>query len=201
MNGQETEVKFYVGDLAKVESKLIALGADLIQPRVHESNLRFDTPEDSLRRAGKVLRLRQDESSKMTLKSGTSASDGILSRKEIEFGVESFEAARELIESLGYQVILFYEKYRRTYELNGLHIMLDELPYGDFVEVEGDDAKSIRAISNSIGLNWKAAIEASYSALFQRIAEPRGLDAAKLTFEAFDSGKLDAKELSVTQAD
>jgi adenylate cyclase, class 2 len=137
----------------------------------------------------------------MTFKSGATAQNGILSRKEIEFGVESFEAARELIESLGYKVILFYEKYRRTYELNGLHIMLDELPYGDFVEIEGDDAKSIRAISNSMGLNWKAAIEASYSALFQHIAGPRGMDAGKLSFAAFASGKPDAKELSVSQAD
>ena len=144
MHGQETEVKFYVGNLAKIETKLIELGAHLIQPRVHETNLRFDTSERTLRNEGKVLRLRHDESSKMTFKSGATAHNGILSRKEIEFGVESFEAARALIESLGYEVMVFYEKYRMTYELAGLHIMLDELPYGDFVEIEGDAFDGIR---------------------------------------------------------
>lgn len=201
MNGQETEVKFYINNLAKIEKRLIELGADLIQPRVHESNLRFDTPDRSLKKERKVLRLRQDENAKLTFKSDTTAQNGVLSRKEIEFSVESFEAARELIEALGYEVILLYEKYRRTYELNGLHVMLDEMPYGDFVEIEGHDAESIRGIAGSLNLHWEAAIESSYSTIFECIANSRGLDKSKLTFEAFFHARPDAKELSLTQAD
>lgn len=201
MNGQETEVKFYVVDLVRIETRLVELGASLIQPRAHEINMRFDTPDRSLRREGKVLRLRQDESAKMTFKSGTTANNGILSRREIEFGVESFTAARQLIESLGYEVILFYEKYRRTYELKGLHIMLDQLPYGDFVEIEGEDVESIQQAAGEIGCHWEAAITSSYSALFERVATARGLNPAELTFAAFSGGKPDAKELSVKQAD
>jgi adenylate cyclase class 2 len=201
MNGQETEVKFYVGDLAKIETRLVELDALLIQPRAHELNMRFDTPDRSLRKEGKVLRLRQDESAKMTFKSGTTALNGILTRKEIEFGVESFTAARQLIESLGYEVILFYEKYRRTYELKGLHIMLDQLPYGDFVEIEGENVEAIQEMADEIGCHWDAAITTSYSALFERVAKPRRLNPAELTFAAFSAGKPDAGELSVQQAD
>jgi adenylate cyclase, class 2 len=201
MNGQETEVKFYVESLAKTEARLIELGAHLVQERVHETNLRFDTAGRSLRKEGKVLRLRHDHTVKMTFKSDTTKNDGILSRKEIEFEVESFEAARELIESLGYEIVLFYEKYRKTYDLNGLHIMLDELPYGDFVEVEGHDAASIREVTEKLGLRWSAAIPSSYGALFERVAKPRKLDASKLTFEAFSGQKPSLKELSVSAAD
>ena len=41
MNGQETEVKFYVTNLKGVEERIRRLGARLIQPRTFESNLRF----------------------------------------------------------------------------------------------------------------------------------------------------------------
>lgn len=201
MNGQETEVKFYVGNLAKIEARLIELGAHLVQERVHETNLRFDTPGRSLRKEGKVLRLRHDQTARMTFKSDTTKNDGILSRKEIEFEVESFEAAQELIESLGYEVVLFYEKYRKTYDLNNLHIMLDELPYGDFVEIEGHSAASIREAAQRLGLNWNAAIPSSYGALFERVAKPRKLDTSKLTFEAFSGRKPGPRDLSVSEAD
>lgn len=201
MNGQETEVKFYVSGLAKIEARLSELGAHLVQERVHETNLRFDTPDRSLRKEGKVLRLRHDQTAKMTFKSDTTMEDGILSRKEIEFEVQNFQAAQELIESLGYETVLFYEKYRKTYDFNGLHIMLDELPYGNFVEIEGQDPAAIREAAEKIGLNWNAAIPSSYGALFERVAKSCKLDPGKLTFEAFSGHKPDAKELSVSEAD
>ena len=45
MNHQEIEVKFYVNDLKRLEALLLELGAVLIQPRVHESNIRFALPD------------------------------------------------------------------------------------------------------------------------------------------------------------
>jgi adenylate cyclase class 2 len=201
MNGQETEVKFYVGNLNKIGSKLLELGAVLIQPRVHETNLRFDTPDLSLRREGKVLRLRQDGSAKMTFKSDTTETGGILSRREIEFEVGSFEAARELVEALGYEVMAFYEKYRRIYELNQTHIMLDELPYGDFVEIEGNDLESIQKTAKQLKLNIEKAVTTSYHKLFEKIAETKSLDKSSLNFSIFENGKPKGQELGVEKAD
>ena len=68
MNGQEIEAKFYINNLPKIEARLQQLEARLIQARVHEKNLRFDTPDQSLRREGRVLRLRQDDAARMTYK-------------------------------------------------------------------------------------------------------------------------------------
>ena len=42
---------------------------------------------------------------------------GILSRQEIEFVVGDFESAKQFLEALGYEVVVFYEKFRTTYEL------------------------------------------------------------------------------------
>ncbi len=201
MNGQEIEVKFYVGDLSKIEERLKGLNAGLIQPRVHETNLRYDTPKGELRQSGKVLRLRQDDKARMTYKGASKKEDGVMSRTEIEFVVEDFESAKQLIEALGYKLMVFYEKYRTTYKLDHTHIMLDELPYGSFVEIEGNDISSIREMAKKLELHWEAAIETSYHALFERVAKSRKLDESKLTFDAFKSGKPDTTELSVSQAD
>ena len=109
MNGQEIEAKFFVKNLDRIEQRLLELKARLIQPRIHEINLRFDDAGNTLRSSFRVLRLRQDDKARMTFK-GPSVEEvgGILSRREIEFVVEDFEKARELLEALGYRVVVFY---------------------------------------------------------------------------------------------
>jgi adenylate cyclase class 2 len=200
-SGQETEAKFHVKDLSKIMARLESLKANLIQPRVHERNLRFDTPNGDLRRAKQVLRLRQDDQTRMTFKGPASKAGGVMSREEIEFIVEDFERAEQFIKALGYQQSAFYEKYRTTYELDGHHIMLDELPYGDFVEIEGSEVDSIRTVAHKLNLRWEAAIEASYLALFERVAKSRGIDKDRLAFELFGADRPGTKELGVTHAD
>ena len=59
MNGQEIEAKFHVQNLRKIELRLLELKAQLIQPRVHEINVRFDRPDSGLRNSFRVLVLRQ----------------------------------------------------------------------------------------------------------------------------------------------
>ncbi len=54
-NQTELEVKFYLADLPALEARLQALGARLSQARVHEINLRFDTPSLDLTAHGPGL--------------------------------------------------------------------------------------------------------------------------------------------------
>lgn len=202
MNGQETEVKFYVKDLERVEMRLRELKAHFIQPRIHEANLRFDNSNGDLRREMKVLRLRQDTEAKFTFK-GPSAerAGGVLSRKEIEFTVESFDAAKEFLEALGFTPVVFYEKYRATYQLDDVHIMLDELPYGNFVEIEGENVDALQRTAGLLGLNWNAIVKAGYHALFERITGKYKLDPGQLSFEALKSVQMDANDLGIIYSD
>lgn len=202
MNGQETEVKFFVKDLDRVEMRLRELKAHLIQPRVHEVNLRFDNADGSLRKNFKVLRLRQDTETKFTFKGPSEErSGGVLSRKEIEFNVESFDAAKEFLEELGFSPIVFYEKYRTTYELNYVHIMLDELPYGTFVEIESDNIDALQKTAELLDLNWSMIVKAGYHTLFERITEKFKLNPSQLSFDALRPFNVSAEDLSISPAD
>ena len=200
-SGQETEAKFYVRDLERIKKSLENLSANLDQPRVLEMNLRFDLPDTSLGAQGRVLRLRRDTEARLTYKGGNKNSRGVLSREEIEFVVGDFEKAKKFLEALGYQQIFYYEKYRTTYELDKTLIMLDELPYGNFVEIEGETEETIRALSERLELDWEATIERSYSALFEQVQKSLNLSFRDLSFENFTAIKVDTTNLGVRAAD
>jgi adenylate cyclase class 2 len=183
---QELEVKFYLPDLPALRARLEAVGAQLVQPRVHETNLRFDTPSGDLTRGYRVLRLRQDTEARLTYKGPGELVDGVRSRQELEFTVSDFGTARHFLEALGYEVSVMYEKYRATYALRGVLVTLDEMPYGYFAEIEGPDGASIRKTAEVLGLDWEARILDSYIMLFDRLRERLGLSFRDLSFANFE---------------
>ena len=214
---QEIEAKFYVHDLDKITTRLHELKALLIQERVLETNIRFDLPDGGLRSEGRVLRLRRDTEAHFTYKGASTNEQGVLSRTEIEFTVDDFEKAKEFLEALGYQKLLYYDKYRTTYILEsdsllsrthgqarGLQsclIMLDELPYGNFVEIEGESSEMIREVSDQLNLNWDTAIGTSYNALFERARKTLGFSFQDLSFVNFAGIQVTASHLGVHAAD
>lgn len=56
---------------------------------------------------------------------------------EHETEIADAEAVKNIIECLGFEVGLIYEKRRRTWRFQKVEIVLDELPFGLFMEIEG----------------------------------------------------------------
>ena len=198
---KELEVKFYVSDLKQVERRLVQLGATLLQPRTHEYNLRFDTPNGSLAQAESLLRLRRDSGSHITFKGPSTTMGGVLARQEIEFDVNNFSSAQKMIEALGYTSKFVYEKFRTTYALNGLKITLDEMPYGPFVEIEGKEPEPIERATHQLSLDWGERLPETYISIFRRLKELFGLNFTDLTFENFQGIKFDVTRVGVNLAD
>jgi len=208
---QEIEAKFYVQDLKQIESLIQKLDAYLIQPRVLETNIRFDLPDSGLRSKGQVLRLRQDTETRLTYKDAGTKKQGVINRTEIEFVVDDFEKAKLFLEALGYQSFFQYGKYRTTYALQtsevsetsevSVHIMLDEMPYGNFVEIEGESIAQIRSMANKLNLDWQAAISKSYSRLFEIARRSLGFRFSDLTFANFEKIKVAPESIQVQPAD
>ncbi|GIL13261.1 MAG: CYTH domain-containing protein [Chloroflexi bacterium] len=180
----ETEVKLYVPYLEAVQARLETIGAALVSPRVFERNVRYDNAERSLTPAGIVLRLRQDTRARLTYKAEGEMQHGIVSRFEAEVEVSDFEAMETILGRLGYTPYMVYEKYRTTYELDGAEIVLDEMPYGNFVEIEGDE-DTIEKVINRLGLQQAARYDGSYAVLFERVRRALGLTFTDLTFANF----------------
>jgi len=197
---QELEVKFYLSKRQAMEGKLSATG-QVIAPRVHEINLRLDTPGLDLLSTGRLLRLRQDTHARVTYKGMGSEEGGARLREELEFTTSDFATALKLFEALGYQVYLMYEKYRTTYQLGQVEVVLDEMPTGDFLEIEGPDAESIRNAAGQLGLDWDTRILDSYTVLFERTRQSLGFDFRDLSFENFKGIAVTPQAMGVRAGD
>jgi adenylate cyclase class 2 len=126
---------------------------------------------------------------------------GVLDRRELEVTVSDVDAAQQILEALGYIQGAVYDKYRTVYRAGPCHVMLDELPIGDFVEIEGPDTDSIHLLAAELGLSIDSAVPLSYLALFERFCSGRPLDPNRLTFEALDGLRVRQWDLGVKYAD
>ncbi|MGH2538197.1 MAG: class IV adenylate cyclase [Candidatus Promineifilaceae bacterium] len=184
--GLEVEVKFYAADLPAVRGRLVAAGASLIRPRVFERNVRYDNAWSGLARRGRLLRLRQDTAASLTFKAlpdGAPASEARV-RQELEVGVGDFGVMEAILERLGFQPSQCYEKYREAWQLGPVEVVLDELPFGDFVELEGPEER-LRAAAEALDLDWGRRILENYLGLMARLKAHHKLPFDDLTFANF----------------
>ncbi len=185
MHAQEVEIKLAVDDLTTIEKHLVELGAKLKTERVYERNVRYENADKTLTDAGKVIRLRQDKRTRLTWKEPSGSEDKTVNiRTELEVTVSDFETMDLILQKLGYFPHWTYEKYRTTYELNECEITLDEMPYGNFVEIEGEREKIVD-LQQILALSEQKNIPQSYSELFRGLKEKQKLSFDDLTFDNF----------------
>ena len=186
----EQEVKFFLDNTDEVRRRISALGARPYQPRMHEANIRFDTADGTLTRARKVLRLRKAGPVILTYKEPeTPASAGALApvrrSLETEVVVDSLDKTAHLLQSLGFRPIVRYEKYREVFQWKSVLLMVDQLPFGDFLELEGPDLAEMRQTADPLGLDWAKALQTSYMGIFLMLKKTYRLAFLEATFETF----------------
>jgi adenylate cyclase class 2 len=202
LSDQEIEVKFYIHNLADIQRRLVEFGAKIVQERCLEVNLRFDSPERNLSKDRRVLRLRKDTQNILTVKGPAEMGKTVSIRQEIEVVVDDFDTTRRLLEALGYQVFMIYEKYRAMYRYKKVLVTLDELPYGNFIEIEGPNASAIEQTAKQLGLNWKNRVTTSYLYLFEILKKTRPeLDGLNLSFSELKGMRFTPDEFNVHPAD
>jgi len=74
----------------------------------------------------------------------------VSARLEFEVEISDLTTGRHIFEVLGYEVITIYEKFRASYSLDNVELSLDEMPFGEFMEIEGGDAQQIRQMSDKL---------------------------------------------------
>ncbi|WP_374689452.1 class IV adenylate cyclase [Promineifilum sp.] len=184
----EVEVKFLVDDLDAVRARLAAAGAKLGAPRVHERNVRFDTADAALLGREELLRLRQDTRVRLTYK-GLAAEDAASEakiREELEVTVDDFDRMATILHRLGFAPAQTYEKYRETFHWGAVEVVLDELPFGYFVELEGPSDESLKAVAGALGLDWSRRVLDNYLALMEMARRAFDLPFSDLTFANFE---------------
>lgn len=194
----EFEVKFHLRGPQALRRRLQQLGAELSAGRHLQRNWRFDLPDGSLSARGQVLRMRVDPAASLTFKRKTDQPER---RLEFEFGVDDGQAAQEFLRALGFQQIGYYEKQREVFRLEGGRVMLDELPFGHFVELEGPSAAWLRRAADRLGLRWERQVPQSYLELFEALRRELALPIEQASFVAFaDHAPVDLAALGLQDA-
>jgi len=190
MKSFEIEVKFYLDNAALVREKLLSIGA-ISNGRIFESNICFDDAQDSLKAKQSLLRLRKDKKITLTHKSKPVAGETEFKvLKELEVQVSDFDMMLRILETLGYHRTLVYEKYRETLSIDQTKLCIDNMPFGDFIEIEGSKT-DIRKLAQDLGMAWDRRITDNYRSMFEAIQKRLGLSFSDITFANFKSVKLD----------
>ena len=99
-----------------------------------------------LAKRGAILRVRKiDDKTILTYKELVPNSPAHKQRIEYETEVEKAGELEKIIESLGFVKSLVYEKRRKIWHFRDVEVVLDELPFGIYMEIEG----SITAIAEA----------------------------------------------------
>ncbi len=121
-----------------------------------------------------VLRLRRiGEITLLTYKERIPSQSGIKQQIEHETIVEDFDAALQIFESLGFTRSLVYEKKRRTWRFDDAEAVLDVLPFGLYMEIEGS-VKAIERIEKLLGIEAFEAVHETYPQLTARFGRKNG---------------------------
>lgn len=184
---QETEVKLYVPDLTALAERIEQAGGSLTAPRILERNTRYDNAYGDFADSGTVLRLRQDSRVRLTYKDGERVVGQFgATRFEAEVTINDFDTMEIILNRLGYMPAWKYEKFRTTYTLMDTEIVLDEMPFGNFAEIEGEDLAIGRVIER-LELFEAPRFTVSYAVLFKIVRERLRVDFDDLTFKNFES--------------
>lgn len=164
---QEIEIKFSLHDRSRVVGLLRANGAQLLYPETFEDNIILDR-RGELRTRGALLRVRKFGRYTIVTYKGPVAFEGnIKKRDEVQTGIESFEHAIQLFDTLGFKPTFRYQKFREVWRLDDVEVVLDRTPIGDYFEIEGA-LETIRATAEILDMRIEDGIRASYADLYRQ---------------------------------
>lgn len=121
-----------------------------------------------------VLRLRRaGKNATLTYKERFPSASSIKHQREDETLVADPEAMDAILDGLGFAPMLVYEKRRQTWLLGKAEIVLDELPFGLFMEIEGEE-KEIRDVEKKLAIKRLRAERQTYPDLVRKYGKRFG---------------------------
>ncbi|MFQ5500856.1 MAG: class IV adenylate cyclase [Phycisphaerae bacterium] len=164
----ELECKIRVNSHKPIRRRLRDAGAEYVG-RVREVNSIFDDSAFRLRGRGCGLRVRsitvldgKGPGATLTYKGPIQAS-AFKCREELEVTIGDADTASTILEALGFQRRVLFEKQRESWRLGSHHVELDEVPtLGCFVEIEASTEDEIGSVMAQLGLAGESHLARGY---------------------------------------
>ncbi len=190
----ETEIKLAVRDAKEIRWRLTELGFRTVLARHFESNYLFDFPDQRLRKARCLIRVRlAGDRGLLTYKGSPVSSHDYKIRREIETHVEDGHQMGEILLHLGLRQVFCYEKFRTIYAPRGKrdvdeapHVVFDETPIGNYLELEGPQ-RWIDEVARQLGFSRRDYITESYATLYRKKCQAEGKTPKNMIFPIRES--------------
>jgi adenylate cyclase class 2 len=129
---------------------------------------------NALKRGTSVLRLRRAGArALLTYKERVANESAVKHQREEETAVDDASAMAVILDALGFKPLLVYEKRRQTWSLGPTEVVIDELPFGLFMEIEGSE-EDIDAAERTLGIRDLPAEHETYPRLTEQHGEHVG---------------------------
>lgn len=169
----EQEVKLPFDSLEAARHAVTTAGGRLVLSRRLLDDQLFDSTDGRLRASGTALRVRRDGSQGVITWKGPARPGPVKSREELETTVGNADLLERLLAALGYEPRFRAQKYREDYSVEGATVVIDETPFGVFVEIEATPDE-IAAVARRLGRSPADYRLESYPTLWRRWCESQG---------------------------
>lgn len=172
----EYEATFFPIDISDMRSRLIEIGAICTRPLFTQMRTIFECPEWHIH-PWSYARVR-DEGNRVTMTWKQFLQDGTIeSQKEIEIVIDSYTYGIELLLKLWCTIKAVQETRREIWEIDGIHIMLDQWPFLDtLIEIEWTSEPEVKKFATQLWLDrstaWFDSITPLYASIYS-ISEDR----------------------------
>jgi len=177
---REIEIKFVINNVRFIQ-KLLKKKRTKFVGRALERTIRFDTESKKLEKEGKFLRVRTGFKNVITFKRKIK-NRRFREREEIELEIADPKSMEMILEKLGFTKKRIMEKYREKWEWGNAEIVVDKLPFGNFIEIEGSE-KSILKTVKMLGFYFKDRIITTYWSLWEDYREKEGIKDENIVFK------------------
>lgn len=173
----EIEYKFFVKDkenLIKILDKI----ATNKKPRQYQKTVMFDNSDKIMQKTNGRIRVRilgQSWEKTLSYKKPLSSHKG--AKREVEYEIffqDSDNQIEKILEKMGFKPTTSYERYQTCWQIGRSKVTLDEYPFADIIEIEGEK-KQIEKIARDLGFNPREGLTKPVDTLFLEWRKKRGL--------------------------
>lgn len=191
-NNIETEYKFLIKDKNNLILKLDGMVKDSRKKknRQYQSNTMFDNSSGLMKTTNGRIRVRvlgETGEKVLTYKKPIDSEDG--AKREIEYEIKFVDFSdnvEKILEMMEFLSSTSYERYQTKWTIGSTQISLDEYPFADFLEIEGEK-EEITKIAVKLGYPVSDGLIKPVDTLFQEWRKERGLPfKPQMRFDDFD---------------
>ena len=164
----EKQVKYKINNFDYISKRLIEIEAIFIGGFM-EKTIRYDNDDLKCSNNGIFIRTKSGMKNVLTLKEiPTDSSNTSFERITTEVEVDNINKIGYILEKIGLTKKFIMEKYRLFFKCDNVDILIDELPFGIYLEIKGED-NEINRITKMLNIDETDLIKMTYWDIYDKI--------------------------------